>query len=79
MASITVYGADWCSLTKLARRFLDKKGVKYKYVNIDEDKTAAKWVAEQSGGKEKKPTIDIDGKILVEPSNEQLEEALAVV
>lgn len=77
MASITVYGADWCPMTKRSRHFLDGRGLAHRYINIDEDRTAAKWVAEQNGGKEKKPTIDIDGRILVEPTNDELEEALA--
>lgn len=77
MANITIYGADWCSLTKRSRTFLDKKGVPYEYVDIDRDRTAAKWVADHNDGKEKKPTIDIDGKILTEPSDRELEAALS--
>lgn len=65
-------------MTKRSRRLLEKKGVSYQYINIDEDRTAAKWVADQNGGKEKKPTIDIDGKVLSEPSDEELAAAVGV-
>ena len=64
-------------MTKRSRAFLDGKKIPYEYVNIDNDKTAAKWVADHNGGKEKKPTIDIDGKVLTEPSDRELEKALA--
>ena len=74
--AITVYGADWCPLTTRSRKFLDSKEVSYSYIDIDEDREAAKWVASHNDGKEKKPTIDIAGVIVVEPSNAELEKAL---
>jgi glutaredoxin len=76
MADIKVYGADWCPLTKNTRAHLDELEIPYKYINIDHDKQAAKWVADQNDGKEKKPTLDIDGQVLTEPTDEELDEAL---
>ncbi len=76
MADVTVYGADWCPTTKSTRTFLDEQGIMYEYVNIDHDRTAAKWVMEHNNGKEKKPTLDIKGQVLSVPSEEQLTEAL---
>ena len=76
MPQITVYGADWCPLTRGTRLHLDKLGIPYRYVDIDRDRSAAAWVAEQNDGKEKKPTLDIDGEILTEPSNGQLDRVL---
>jgi glutaredoxin len=76
MARIKVYGADWCPLTAEAREHLDELGVDYEYIDIEKDSAAAKWVKAQNGGKEKKPTIDIDGVILPEPSNRELDAAL---
>jgi glutaredoxin len=76
MVDIKVYGADWCPLTKMALAHLDRRGIKYQYIDIDEDKEAARWVADQNDGKEKKPTIDIGGRVLSTPSNQELDEAL---
>ena len=76
MSQITVYGADWCPLTKGTRMHLERLGVQYDYVDIDRDRKAARWVAEQNGGKEKKPTLDIEGEILTEPSNSELDQVL---
>jgi len=77
MADVKVYGADWCSMTKRTLAHLKERGVEFEYVDIDKNREAAKWVAEQNGGKEKKPTLDIDGVILSEPTNEELDRALA--
>ena len=76
MARIKVYGADWCGMTSEAREHLDGLGVAYEYINIERDPSAAAWVKEQNGGKEIKPTIDIGGRVLSEPSPEELDEAL---
>lgn len=76
MAEIKVYGADWCSMTKNTLAHLDELKIPYQYINIDHDRKAAKWVADQNDGKEKKPTLDIDGTVLSEPSDEELDEVL---
>ncbi len=76
MNAVKVYGTDWCEETQQALGHLDKMGVKYEYVNIDDDDKAAAWVRHQNDGKEKKPTIDIGGIILSEPSESALEIAL---
>ena len=76
MANITVYGADWCPLTKGTRAHLDELGIDYQYINIDHDRQAAQWVADHNGGKEKKPTLDVKGEVLTEPTDRELDEVL---
>ena len=76
MAEIKVYGADWCSMTKNTLAHLDELKISYNYVNIDRDRQAAKWVADQNDGREKKPTLDIEGTVLSEPTDEELDEVL---
>ena len=44
--------------------------------NVEDDRAASDWVKEQNGGKEKKPTLDLEGEILSEPTNAQLDKAL---
>ncbi|MDQ1469441.1 MAG: thioredoxin reductase [Bryobacterales bacterium] len=77
MRKITVYGADWCPLTRRALVYLERLGVPFEYVDVEANPDASEWVKSQNNGKEKKPTIDINGKILSEPTNEELKAALA--
>jgi mycoredoxin len=74
--AIKVYGADWCHMTNDTLKHLKHLQVEHEYINIERDKEAAAWVRAQSHGKEKKPTLDIKGTILVEPDNEELEDTL---
>jgi mycoredoxin len=76
MTSIKVYGADWCGDTQITRFQLDRLGVPYDYFDVDRDPAARIWVLEQNNGKQRTPTLDVDGQILVEPSEEELERLL---
>ncbi len=76
MAKIKVYGADWCGDTRRTRAHLDALKIAYEYINVDEDPAALAWVKQQNDGKQKLPTVDIDGKILSIPNTAQLDAAL---
>ena len=74
--AIRIFGADWCPLTTAALRHLDRAGVQYQYVDIEKDPEAAEWVRNQNDGKEKKPTLDIDGVVLSEPTSAEIDRVL---
>jgi len=75
--AVKVFGADWCHMTTDTLDCLKRLGVEYEYVDIERDPKAAAWVRAQNGGKEKKPTLDIDGTVLTEPDEEDLIEVLS--
>jgi mycoredoxin len=74
--AVKVFGADWCHMTTDTLDCLKRLGVEYEYVDIERDPKAAAWVRAQNGGKEKKPTLDIDGTVLTEPDEEELKDVL---
>jgi mycoredoxin len=76
MNKAKVYGAAWCEDTQRTREHLDQLGVAYDYIDIDEDKSAEAWITQQNNGKRKTPTVDLGGKLLFEPTNEDVDEAL---
>ena len=77
---VRVYGADWCGDTVRTLKHLDKSGVQYDYVDIDQDKDGEKKVIEFNQGKRRIPLVEIatDGgtKSLSVPSISQLDEEL---
>ncbi|MDT4954178.1 MAG: mycoredoxin [Acidobacteriota bacterium] len=73
MEKVKVYGADWCGDTKRTLKALDKLGVAYDYINVEQDEQASNWVKEQNGGRERKPTLKIGKQVLSVPSDEELE------
>lgn len=77
---VIVYGTDWCSDTVRALRHLHKKGIDYRYINIDDDESAEKKVIEFNKGKRRVPLVEVatdDGtKSLSVPSASELDSVL---
>lgn len=70
---IIFYGANWCPDCRRSKALLDKLGCEYEYIDLEKNPEAAQKVVEINDGYQTIPTIIFpDGKILVEPSNEQL-------
>lgn len=63
-------------MTRTTLEHLKHLGLEYEYIDIERNKPAAAFVRQHNHGKEKKPTLDIDGSILVEPDNDELEDRL---
>ena len=76
MDKVTVYGADWCGDTKRTLRHLDNLGVAYDYIDVEQDERASRWVKQQNGGKERKPTVKLGQQVLSAPTDQELESAL---
>lgn len=72
-----VYGVNWCSDSRRACRFLERKNIPFQFINIDTDIEAEKFVLDFNNGMRSVPTIIFpDGTILVEPSNKEIAEKL---
>jgi mycoredoxin len=70
---IIVYGTTWCGDTIRARSYLDKNNIPYKWIDIDKDAEASKFVEKTNKGFRSVPTIIFpDGSILVEPTTTEL-------
>ena len=76
--SIVVYGASWCTDTIGTVGFLNRSGIPYTYVDVDRDPEAAAKVERLNRGHLSTPTLDIEGQIVTEPSDEQLAEVLGL-
>jgi glutaredoxin-like protein len=76
---IKMYGTAWCGDCHRSRAFLDEKGIKYEFIDIDKDEKAMKYVEGVNKGMRSVPTIVFeDGSILVEPNNEELGKKLGI-
>jgi mycoredoxin len=76
-APVVVYGTRWCAASQMVRRYLDRLGVPYAYVDMEANAYAAKQVRWLTGGYASHPTVSVAGEVLVEPSLGELEWALA--
>ncbi len=66
---ITVYSTAWCGYCHRLTRQLDREGVTYEYVDIEQDPAAADFVMKVNGGTQTVPTVVFeDGTALTNPS-----------
>jgi mycoredoxin len=77
VAPVAVYGTRWCAASQQVRRHLDRLGVPYRYIDLEEDPRAASQLAWLTGGYVSHPTVAVGDEILVEPTIGELEWALA--
>ena len=61
---IVMYTTSWCRDCKLAKRFLDGRGIPYEEIDIDQSPEAAEFVMRQNDGMRKVPTLDVEGTIV---------------
>lgn len=70
---IVLYGVSWCPDCHRARAVLNRLGVSYLDVDVDNDPQAAAFITELNNGMRRVPTIVFpDGSLLVEPDNQTL-------
>jgi mycoredoxin len=75
---IVVYGADWCGDCHRSKRLLDARGVDYEWIDVEVQAGAAQEAVRLAGGRTNIPVIVMPGgSVLVEPSDPDLEKALA--
>lgn len=76
-SEIIIYGTLWCGDSIRARKFFEKHTIGYKWVDIDDDPEAARFVQSVNNGYKSVPTIIFpDGSRLVEPTTSELTEKL---
>jgi len=74
---VIVYTTPTCPWCKRAKEYLQNKGVKYKEINVAEDRNAAAEMISKSGQRGV-PVIDIDGNIVVGFDREKIDNLLQI-
>jgi glutaredoxin 3 len=73
--NIIVYGAPWCAFCHSAMQYFDQIGVKYNYIDVDQDPAKGMEAVEKSGQRGI-PVIDINGEIIVGFDRPRIDTAL---
>ncbi|MPV38325.1 mycoredoxin [Georgenia subflava] len=67
--TITMYSTSWCGYCRRLKTQLDKEGIAYNEVNIEEDETSASFVESVNDGNQTVPTVVFpDGTAATNPS-----------
>jgi mycoredoxin len=75
---LTVYTTPWCGYCHRLKSQLEREGIGYEVVDIEQDPAAAEFVMSVNGGNQTVPTVRFpDGTTLTNPSIIQVKERIA--
>lgn len=76
---LTLYGANWCGDCRRAKKFLGEQRIHYQWIDITDNDEAIAYVESVNEGKRRIPTLILeDGRVLSNPNNADLAEALGL-
>ena len=77
-AEITMYSTPWCGYCHRLQGQLNREGIEYDVVDIEQDPAAAEYVMSVNGGNQTVPTVVYpDGTAQTNPSLAQVKAKLA--
>ncbi|WP_406283057.1 mycoredoxin [Embleya sp. NBC_00896] len=77
-APVTMYSTTWCGYCRRLKSQMEREGIAYTEVNIEQDPESADFVMSVNGGNQTVPTLLFaDGTALTNPSLAQVKEKVA--
>ena len=75
---VTMYSTVWCGYCRRLKGQMDREGIAYQVIDIEDDPKAADLVMSVNGGNQTVPTVVFpDGSALTNPSLAQIKQQLA--
>jgi mycoredoxin len=75
---ITMYSTSWCGFCHRLKSQLNREGIEYQVIDIEQDAAAARFVEGVNGGNQTVPTLVFpDGTALTNPSVAEVKAQLA--
>jgi mycoredoxin len=77
---LTMYSTTWCGYCRRLKSQLDREGIAYAEVDIEQDPASADFVMSVNGGNQTVPTVKFDdGSALTNPTIVQVKAHLQTV
>lgn len=82
--TVTMYSTTWCGYCRRLKSQMDREGIAYTEINIEQDPESATFVEKANGGNQTVPTVRVvpstggNEVVMTNPSLAQVKQALAV-
>ncbi|WP_349258322.1 mycoredoxin [Stackebrandtia sp.] len=77
---VTMYSTTWCGYCRRLKSQMDREGIEYTVVDIEENPDSAEYVMSVNGGNQTVPTVQFpDGSAMTNPTIVQVKDKLALV
>lgn len=77
MPDVTMYTTSWCGVCVHTKRYLVSKNIPFKEIDIEEHPEYGEMIEKLTGGYRIVPTLEINGRVMVNPSRQEIDAALA--
>ena len=74
---VTMYSTEWCGHCRRLKRQLEGAGISYREVDVDAEGHCGDRIVEATGGYRVVPTVEVEGRLLVNPTVDEVQAALA--
>ncbi|HZE39096.1 MAG TPA: mycoredoxin [Stackebrandtia sp.] len=75
-----MYSTTWCGYCRRLKSQMDREGIEYTVVDIEENPDSAEYVMSVNGGNQTVPTVQFpDGSAMTNPTIVQVKDKLALV
>ena len=75
---LTMYSTSWCGYCHRLKSQLDREGIPYTVIDIEQDEASAAYVESVNGGNQTVPTLRFDdGSALTNPTIVEVKQHLA--
>jgi mycoredoxin len=76
--TVRMYSTTWCGYCRRLKTLLDREGIAYTEVDIEQDEQSAEYVMSVNGGNQTVPTVVFpDGSAATNPTLQDVKERLA--
>lgn len=73
---VTIYSTSWCGYCRRLKRQMQDAGIRFREIDLDDDPTFDDRIIAATGGYRTVPTLEVGGRLLVNPSLREVEAAL---
>lgn len=74
--TVTMYSTTWCGYCRRLKRQMTEAGIAFQEVDLDDDPSHDEKIIATTGGYRTVPTLEVQGRLLVNPSIREVEAAL---
>jgi mycoredoxin len=75
--NLTMYSTHWCGFCRRLKSHMDREGIEFTVVDIEQEPEAADYVMSVNGGMQTVPTLQFpDGSTLTNPTITQVKQHL---
>ena len=76
MTSVTMFSTRWCGYCRRLKSQMEAEGISFHEVDLEQDPSHDERIVSATGGYRTVPTLEIAGRLLVNPSIDEVRGAL---